>query len=959
MSAFNKPPPSLEDAERLSKFFIVMPVPKPGIKIGKKVYNGKAACIKDWPNITEEEMETQMQTWFNGKNENNIAIVLKNDGLVIDIDGEKCEKIIWKILVPKLSFELQEAFRKTARTRTGGGGEHILFGINSEEFPDGIVSKKYLVLGKHEEIKLNANGNYAVERGIHESGEEYQASVDIEHLVYLSKDQVEELLSALSNLKSEAQAQTPKQKQKQSKQSKRKQPQEEEAKVYSLDDTKVEIIVKELEPWYQGGSRDEITFSCSGYLHKWQIDEDSTMKLIEGLVLITNDEELASRRQTVHTTFAKKRHSSEVSGWNRFVEALTLVTKNRFKAEVIVRKIGRTVTLARKEQGANQDEKTFGPDQEQEQGQEQGQGQEGQEEETGESIYSVKEASRLNSGYAKVRGVISTVTPLRKMIKATTFTCINCGVVHEFEYKDSELDPKPTFEPNRKEYGTSRCINCSEKYFRIEDSLTNAIVVELKDADAYSELDLLHTILFEDDTKDIQPGEIVIVDGKIHALVGAGHSKIILPYLYAKSIKYELRKEITLTKADREAIQRFINKHGTAKIIDRLVEMFACNIIGYDDVKRCVLFCEVLTNLDITQKKINILLLGDTGLSKTDMLVAATKLNPKSRFESGENSSGKTLTAIISNEEGEGRKLNIGAVPSSKGGICGINEIGRMSGSDQGHLLGVMQEQFFTINKHGIHVRINAPTSIIASANPVQGKFQDTEKVDINEIPMIIPLIDRCDYTFPYRMNRDEAYQRDYADRVSEFDNRKAPDYSAYLMKHMMYAKELCPCPEISDKATILLNDYYANVVKELGSPRVRNTLIKTVRAIAMLKLKKIVDEEDVQDAMKYYSAYLKQLQKLTIDPVTHYSVDLIYSEILNVIKESTFDISLEEAAISAAARNVEVARHLNNKYKLQNNRKLQRVYEMLVKHTSIRLVTKKPVVFHWITEQEQTSQQQ
>ena len=93
--------------------------------------------------------------------------------------------------------------------------------------------------------------------------------------------------------------------------------------------------------------------------------------------------------------------------------------------------------------------------------------------------------------------------------------------------------------------------------------------------------------------------------------------------------------------------------------------MTACNIIGHEDVKRCVLFCEVLTNLDTSLKKINILLLGEPGLSKTEMLRYVVKLNPKSRFESGENSSGKTLTAIISNEEGEGRKLNIGAIPAA------------------------------------------------------------------------------------------------------------------------------------------------------------------------------------------------------------------------------------------------------------------------------------------------------
>ena len=54
--------------------------------------------------------------------------------------------------------------------------------------------------------------DYVVERGIHESGKEYLPSNDIEKLVYLSKDQVEELLSALNNLKPEAQEQTQAQK---------------------------------------------------------------------------------------------------------------------------------------------------------------------------------------------------------------------------------------------------------------------------------------------------------------------------------------------------------------------------------------------------------------------------------------------------------------------------------------------------------------------------------------------------------------------------------------------------------------------------------------------------------------------------------------------------------------------------------------------------------------------------
>ena len=301
MSAFDKPIPSKQDAERLSKYFTIMGIPKPGIKIGDKVYNGKAACIKDWPNLTEAQMSTQMPTWFDddggGKNEYNVGMILSNKGLVIDSDGEKCEAIIWTKIVPGLSNDLQDAFRTTARTRTGGGGEHIIFGIRREDFPQGVPTKNIIKLGDHEEIKLLANGSYVVERGIHQSGKEYLPSNDIEKLVYLSKEQVEELLAALSNLKPGGQRQRPYTSQQQQQEEK-----EEEVKVYSLDDAKIEIIVKELEPCYQNGSRDEITFSCSGCLHKWQIDKDSAMKIIEGLVLITNDEELDSRRQTVHST---------------------------------------------------------------------------------------------------------------------------------------------------------------------------------------------------------------------------------------------------------------------------------------------------------------------------------------------------------------------------------------------------------------------------------------------------------------------------------------------------------------------------------------------------------------------------------------------------------------------------------------------------------------------------------
>ena len=73
----------------------------------------------------------------------------------------------------------------------------------------------------------------------------------------------------------------------------------------------------------------------------------------------------------------------------------------------------------------------------------------------------------------------------------------------------------------------------------------------------------------------------------------------------------------------------------------------------------------------------------------------------------------KALTAIVEKED-ESHILTIGPIPAAKGAICALNEIGRMYFDDQKHLLHVMQEQFFTINKHGIPARISSPTAIIA-----------------------------------------------------------------------------------------------------------------------------------------------------------------------------------------------------------------------------------------------------
>lgn len=53
------------------------------------------------------------------------------------------------------------------------------------------------------------------------------------------------------------------------------------------------------------------------------------------------------------------------------------------------------------------------------------------------------------------------------------------------------------------------------------------------------------------------------------------------------------------------------------------------------------------TNRDVNQKKINAALIGDPGLVKSTLLRRTVRLVPNSKYESAQNSSGKSLTAIV------------------------------------------------------------------------------------------------------------------------------------------------------------------------------------------------------------------------------------------------------------------------------------------------------------------------
>ena len=417
-------------------------------------------------------------------------------------------------------------------------------------------------------------------------------------------------------------------------------------------------------------------------------------------------------------------------------------------------------------------------------------------------ILSVTEASRLHEGSdVSVRGVISGIQPLRKMIKGLSCECMNCHRVYERRYDKPELFE--SFVPIGRIKKCSTC-NSGEYLGRFRYENINAVIVELKDCDTFSEIDPLRIIVFGDNepaydnTRNIDGhiGETVIVKGDIYSIdVGQrGRSSKVVAYQYIKYlVQYLSKQDIELTSEDEKAVKRFVKMIGQDNVVTKLTDMFATSIIGNNYVKKGLLLSAASTSLDKKAKKLHAILVGDSGLAKSELLKAVTKLVPNSRYESVQFATGKSLTAIVSKEESDALILRIGPIAQAKGGIGALNEITGMSSEDQRLMLDTMQEQEFTTNKYGQNFHVDAPTAIIASANPIGGSWKtygnDELGIDLDEIPMIKPLIDRFDFIFIFKDNRDKAILTEYAYKKSDMEDRPAPDYTPYIKKHIMYAK--------------------------------------------------------------------------------------------------------------------------------------------------------------------------
>ena len=129
---------------------------------------------------------------------------------------------------------------------------------------------------------------------------------------------------------------------------------------------------------------------------------------------------------------------------------------------------------------------------------------------------------------------------------------------------------------------------------------------------------------------------------------------------------------------------------------------------------------------------IHVLLVGDPGLGKSQMLKAAAAGAPRGVYVCGKSTSGVGLTAAVVKDAMTGDfTFEAGAVVMADKGCCCVDEFDKIKQEHEA-LLEVMEQQAVSIAKAGLVASLPARTSVLAAANPTGGHYNRGKTVHEN-----------------------------------------------------------------------------------------------------------------------------------------------------------------------------------------------------------------------------------